>query len=211
MNYYHSARIAMVKNQLMTNKVSNQELLEIFEQIPRHEFVDGEWKSVAYSDARLPMSSNRTMLSPDLLARMIQALDIEATHKVLAVGCGTGYTLAILAQLCAKVVGVEADNALAAKAATWVTKNQLDNVSVVVAEYFRGAPDDAPYNAIIVEGSVASCPKNLLDQLAFDAKLVCIEKQGEGISKVTLYQNCHGVISRMEIFDGYGDPFYKAA
>jgi protein-L-isoaspartate(D-aspartate) O-methyltransferase len=205
MSYFSTARTAMVKNQIATNKVTDERILHSFHKIHRHDFVDGEWKNVAYSDARLPMIDNRTMLSPNLLARMIQALELKETSKVMVIGCGTGYSLAIIAPICLKVVGVEPNNILASKAASYIAKEELDNVSIVANEYFTGAPIDAPFHAILIDGAIESCPKNLTDQLAKDGRLICIERSGNSCSKVVMYQNVGSTIARLELFEGFGD------
>lgn len=205
MSYFNKAKVAMVTNQLMTNKVTSPAVLEAFGSVDRHNFVEGDWQKVAYSDARIHMNDNRTLLAPDCLARMIQALDLKPSDKLMIVGCGTGYSIAITHSMCNKVVGVEADAELATKAANYISKNKIENVSILHGEYLAGAPADAAFSAILIDGAVEKCPKSLLDQLANNARLICIERTYNSISKVVMYENNSMQISRIELFDGFAD------
>lgn len=203
MEYFEIAKANMVKNQIMPNHVSDKRVLESFFEIDRHAFVDGDWQTIAYSDSRLPVSDTRTMLAPEVQARMIAALGLHGKERVLDVACGNGYSSAILSRLCKEVLAIENDAHLASKATNNLVFMNIKNVEVIQAELLAGDPKNAPFDCIIVNGALDNEPSNLISQLAKDGKLVYIHKISEHLCKVMLCQNFGHGVGRTELFDTF--------
>lgn len=201
------ARLNMVESQIRTNKVTDPALLAAFSEVPREAFVDPALRGVAYIDEDLPLKPGRFLIEPMVLARMIQALDVQPTDLVLDVGCATGYASAILARLASTVVALESDPALAAAARRSLAALAVDNVVVEEGPLDQGCAKQGPFDGILIEGRVAAVSKKLFDQLAPGGRLTAVVDDGEGITgRAMLFQNTDGVIARRTLFDANTPP-----
>jgi protein-L-isoaspartate(D-aspartate) O-methyltransferase len=195
----------MVDNQLRTGSVTDHDVLRAFLNTPREEFVAAKDRAFAYADAELTLPSvsgaARAVMPPVQLARMIQALPRGPEVKALVVGCGAGYSAAILARLAGTVVAVEEDAALLGLA----RKNleAVRNVEVAEARLTQGYPQGAPYGAILVEGVVEVMPDTLIRQLAPEGLAVAIERDGR-LSRATLYERVGDGSAQWPLFDAWG-------
>lgn len=213
MNYFDKARTAMVKSQVTPSRVTDEALINLLAEVPRHEFVADGFEKVAYFDGRVKISEDRTMLSPEVFARMVQALKINRSSRVLDIAPGRGYSTVILSMLAKEVVAIEQDSSLAHLCANNITKRTLSNVSLKCAPFLKGDPEQAPYDAIIVNGCLNIEPRELLSQLAEDGKLVCIMYEDTNkaagkagaIAKAYLYHKHEANITRTELFIAYAD------
>jgi protein-L-isoaspartate(D-aspartate) O-methyltransferase len=144
--------------------------------LPREVFVPEDRRALAYLDLDLDVSEKgapkRYLIKPMVIAKMIQAADIKSSDNVLVVGCATGYTAALAAHLAGRVTATESDPALAAKATGVLATLGLSQVTVVNAAASAGAPANAPYDAIILEGATEIVPDLLYRQLGADGRLV---------------------------------------
>ncbi len=163
-------RHAMVERQLRRRGMRDERVLAAMEAVPRHEFVPGSERSMAYDDRPLPIGGGQTISQPWIVARMAEVLDLGPDDVVLEVGTGSGYAAAVLAELAGRVVTIEQDRALAARAARQL--GAWPNVTVVVGDGGLGHPADAPYDAITVAAAAPAVPQPLLDQLADGGRLV---------------------------------------
>jgi protein-L-isoaspartate(D-aspartate) O-methyltransferase len=200
MEYFETARINMVKNQLMPNAVKNEKILDAFLNIPKHEFFENKWSDVCYSDAELPIYEGRIMLANDVSAKMIEAIATCFSGVVLEIGTGNGYITAILARLFKKVISVEADLNLATVAANRLIFMNINNISLKTSEFISGAPESGPYNAIILNLPFQERPKNLLSQLSKDGILIGIKRFGKHLYKVVMYKEKNNRYDEFELF-----------
>ena len=198
---FKQARQNMVDCQLRTNKITDPAVIEAFETVPREVFVEDRLKSVAYSDEDLPVAGGRCMMEPMVLARLVQELAISANDVVLDIGCGTGYSAAILSHLAATVVALESDAALAQRATAALAEIAADNAVVVDGPLVEGYPGQGPYNVICIEGAVADVPKALTDQLAEGGRLAAVIDGGSGPGHAVLMLKTGGVLSKRVLFD----------
>lgn len=206
MEYFHSARVNMVKNQIMPNHVNDTRIHEIMMEIPRHQFLDNEFQTVAYIDSALPLGDGRKMLPPELLARMIQSLDLTGIEKVLDIACGSGYSTAILSRLAEHVIGVESITHLATKSINHMSHLQIDNVMIKNNNLLSGDIKNAPYNAILVNGALSEAPKALINQLADNGKLIYILHKKNSVSKVVMVtKSADGFYTSIDLYDGNAD------
>jgi len=180
-----NARLNMVSCQLRPNGIQDARLIHAFETVPMEAFVPSVVQSLVYSDADLPLTKDvvpaRWLLAPLTLGKLLQVAHIQPSDKMLIVGCGVGYSLALTAQLAAHVVGVESYEDLARTATTYALEQGLSNVEVVVGALSVGYPRKAPYNVIVIEGAVYKIPPVLTQQLAAEGRLVTVMKRQAGI------------------------------
>ena len=178
------ARLNMVSNQLRPNGVGDVQLIQAFESVPMEAFVPPAIQSLAYADADLPLTQDsvpgRWLLAPLTLGKLLQLANIRSSDKVLIVGCGVGYSLALAVQLAAYVVGVESYEDLARIATTYGLEQGTSNVEVVIGALSVGYPKEAPYDVILIEGAVDRIPPILTQQLAPEGRLVTVIKRQSG-------------------------------
>jgi protein-L-isoaspartate(D-aspartate) O-methyltransferase len=147
-------------------------VLAAFRQIPRARFVPPAATSQAYLDVPIRIPHGQVTTQPSLMARMVAALELTGSERVLEVGTGLGFQTAILARLAGQVVSVERFAELALQARANLAAAGLDRVRVVVGDGTLGVPDDAPYQAIVVAAASPRIPPPLIEQLAPEGRLV---------------------------------------
>jgi protein-L-isoaspartate(D-aspartate) O-methyltransferase len=193
------ARRMMVDGQVLTRDVFDPDLLAAMLEVPRERFVPPAQAALAYLDRNLPLTADgsRCLLQPMVLARLLQAADITATDHVLDVGCGTGYSSALLARLAGSVVALEEDKDLAAFARR-VLRELAPQVEVVEGLLKTGWPATGPYDAIVLNGAAEIIPEPLFAQLKDGGRLVGIEGEGPA-TQARIYCSIRGEISGRSI------------
>jgi protein-L-isoaspartate(D-aspartate) O-methyltransferase len=174
---YAQARRAMVDNQLRTSSITDRRLLAAMGAVPREQFVPESRRPLAYIDAThrlVDERGGRALPAPAQFARLVQLAGVRSGDRVLDVGCGSGYSTVVLAELAAEVVGVEETAALVELARGNLAALQVGNASVVQAPLAAGAPETGPYDVILIEGEVGSVPEPLQAQLAEGGRLVAV-------------------------------------
>lgn len=205
MTDYAKIRTNMVDCQLRTNKVSAPALLDAFLAVPREIFVPEAARGVAYVDNDLPLGQGRFLIEPMVLGRLLQAAEIKPGDAVLDLGCAAGYASAILARLAQSIVAVEADPALLAQAKANLAGQR--NVAVYGGPLDRGWPDWAPYDVILIAGTVSEIPAAVVDQLAEGGRLVTIFETRPGqLGEATLLQRSPGGVNRRRLFESGVHP-----
>lgn len=196
------ARQKMIDSQLRPLDVTSPELLEAMLDLPRERFVPADRAAIAYLDRDVPVpdSPGRSLLKPIVLARLIQAAQVGKTERVLVVGCATGYSAAVLSRLAGEVVALEQDAGLARQAREALGAVGAGNVTVVTNPLKDGWPAGAPYDVIVVDGSMAVEPETLVRQLKEGGRLVGILGSG-GAGVGTLYRVDRGEVSARPVFN----------
>lgn len=204
-------RLNMVESQVRTSDVTDRRIIRAMLDIPREPFVPAGMASLAYSDAALAVSGQRTdsapvraLLEPRTLAKLIQLADIDDDETVLDVGCATGYSSAVLARIAKRVVAVEADKALADAATAALKALGITNATVVHGELKAGAPAHAPFDVILLNGSVSTIPKALSDQLREGGRLVAVVSQGR-VSRAHIAQRTGSTVDTRPAFEAAAD------
>lgn len=169
---YKVARRRMVDNEIIAAGVSDRRVIESMMQTDRHEFVLPKYRRMAYFDMALPIGGDQTISSPFIVAYMTESLDPQLTDKVLEIGTGSGFQAAILSPLVEKVYTIEIVDSLGRKAARLLKKLNYDNVHVKVGDGFKGWPEHAPFDKIIVTCSPEDVPVPLVEQLREGGKMV---------------------------------------
>jgi protein-L-isoaspartate(D-aspartate) O-methyltransferase len=168
------ARYNMVEQQIRPWEVLDQELLDLLMTVKREDFVPPTYLKLAYAEVAIPIGHGASMLPPALQARLLQALPLRKSDKVLEVGTGSGYMAALLGARCEHVYTVEIEPALAALARGNLERVCADNVTVIEGDGARGWPAHAPYDAILLSGSVPEVPQALLAQLKIGGRLLAV-------------------------------------
>ena len=191
----------MVDTQLRTNKVTDERILTAMGEIPRENFVPGNRAALAYIDEDIPIGAGRCLVEPMIQARMIQAMEIGEDDAVLDVASGPGYSSAVLGRMAAAVVAVESDPELVAQCAKHMTDLGMDNVVVEQGPIASGWPDQAPYDAILVNGACGEIPETLFDQLAEGGRLCAVAPGESGVGSAMLWTKQNGNVSNRPLFD----------
>ena len=166
-------RAEMVERQLRRRDIHDQRVLGAMLAIPREEFLPLEERVSSYRDEPAPIGYGQTISQPYMVGLMAQELELKGTETVLEVGCGSGYSAAVLGALAAKVIAIELVPALAAAAEHNLKKTGLDgNITVICADGSRGYPEAAPYDGISVAAAAPDVPPRLIEQLTEGGRLV---------------------------------------
>lgn len=171
---FATARARMIEEQLMARPrtFTNEQILAVVRRVPRHEFVPPTERAAAYEDHPLPIGHGQTISQPSLVALMTQTLEPKSTDRILEVGTGSGYQAAILAGLVAEVYSVEIIEPLARRAAETLGRLGYTNIHLRVGDGYRGWPEAAPFDAIIVTCAPDHVPEPLTAQLREGGRLV---------------------------------------
>ncbi|MBT4710054.1 MAG: protein-L-isoaspartate O-methyltransferase [Alphaproteobacteria bacterium] len=200
MSDFEAARRSMVDSQLRPNQVVDVRVAEAMAEVPREMFVPDGLADVAYVDEDLPIAPGRFLMEPVVFARLLQAAAIEADDVVLDLGCGSGYSTAVLARLAATVVAMEPDADLRDKAEQARVKMAADNAVIVDGDLTAGTPGQGPFDVIFLNGAVEQIPDGLRDQLADGGRLVAVHNRG-GVGVTTVLERQGERFSTRELFD----------
>lgn len=189
MSYDFAAmREAMVDSQLRTTAVDDARLIRAMGSVAREDFVPADKRALAYAETLIPLGDGRRMNLPLSTARLIDELGLKPEDTVLVIGAATGYPAAVCARLAKRVVALESDAALAARARE--TLADIGNVALVEGDLEAGWPGEAPYDAILVDGAIEHLPEGLVDQLADGGRLAAAIDD-EGVMRL-VYGRKHG-------------------
>lgn len=168
----------MVDTQVRPSDVTKFPIIEAMLHVPREQYLPTGLREVAYIGENIDLGGGRVALEPRTLAKMLDGLDIQPTDVVLDLGCGLGYSAAVLARLAGTVVGVESDPAHAAQAQRSLSDHDVRNASIITGPLSAGAPKSGPYDVIILQGAVVQVPKEILAQLKDGGRIGAIFAEG---------------------------------
>lgn len=166
-------REAMVAETIEARNVQDERVLAAMRKVPRHEFVPEGVRRHAYEDRALPIGYGQAVSQPFLVALMAEVADIGAGERVLEIGTGSGYGAAVLAELARDVFTIEIVEPLAEQATATLARLGYENVHVRAGDGYRGWPEAAPFDAIIVTAAPPEVPEPLKKQLRVGGNLVC--------------------------------------
>lgn len=195
-----AARRMMVDGQIRTADVTDPDLIAAMQALPRELFVPSALAVQAYRDGEIGLGNGRAMLRPMVLAKLIQAANVRRGDNVLDVGCGTGYSAAVLARLGASVVALEEDAKLALAAEGALAAADASQVRLVKGPLTAGWPAAAPYDVILLAGGIEIVPNALGDQLKPEGRLAAIFGGGPG-GKAMIYRRIEGRLVGRPIFE----------
>ncbi len=194
---HREAREHMVKWQIQARGVHDARVLAAMRKVPRHLFVPPDRQSQAYADWPLPIGHSQTISQPYIVAFMTEALELKAEDRVLEIGTGSGYQAAVLSEIAKEVYSIEIVDALGRTAADRLSQLGYSNVHVRIGDGYRGWPEQAPFDAIMVTAAPEHVPHPLIEQLRIGGRLVLpvgrwnqelvrVRRTPKGVEKETL-------------------------
>lgn len=178
MTDFAARRTTMVDTQVRPSDVTKFPIIEAMLTVPREAFVPAQRREAAYVGGNLDIGEGRVLLEARTLAKMLDALDVQPTDLVLDIGCGLGYSSAVIARMAEAVVAVEADAGLAAQAQKRLSQEGVDNVAVIEAPLGEGSAKHGPYDVIVIEGAVEALPPVIEAQLKEGGRIGCLFMDG---------------------------------
>jgi len=187
-------RHQMVELQLAARDIRDERVLDVMRRVPRHRFVPASQREAAYADWPLQIGSGQTISQPYIVALMTQLTNPKPESRALDVGTGSGYQAAVLAELCREVYSIEIVESLALEARFRLAELGYRNVEVRCGDGYRGWPEHAPFDVIILAAAPSQIPEPLVEQLApggrlvlpvgdWAQELVVVEKQADGSTR----------------------------
>ena len=181
---FKKARQSMVQSQIHPMGVSDEKVLEAFNTVPREYFVPEDKKCGCYCDEDIEIATNRFLMEPAVLARLIQAADLKEEEVALTIGSGVGYNAAILSHLVTTVVALEEDKELIEQAQKSWDELSYCNIAGIEGTICEGAKEHAPYDVIIINGAVCEIPEKVKAELNVGGRLMALVKaKGQTVAK----------------------------
>jgi protein-L-isoaspartate(D-aspartate) O-methyltransferase len=193
-----SARFNMIEAQVRVNAVTDPRILAAMDAVAREKFVPRSAQALAYADVPVAVAPGRYLLDPRSFAKMLDLAQVGPDDRVLDVGCGSGYSSAVLGRLAKEVVALEQDADLV-RAASELLANVQGKVELVQGALIEGVKAQGPYDVIFVNGAIETAPETLLGQLAEGGRLVAVLKDGQ--SRAWLFLKENGQVGRRPDFD----------
>ena len=195
------ARFNMVEQQIRPWNVFDEKVLDVLLKIKRENFVESQYANLAFSDVELPLPDGQKMLFPRMEARLLQELKLTKKDKVLEIGTGSGYVTALLAKLSDFVYSVEINNLNQKFAVANLSKNGTKNVTVVSGDGLNGLSSKAPFDKILIGGSIDSISDTLKKQLKVGGILVAIVGKNPIMHAVALEKISETEYSQTQLFE----------
>jgi len=202
MNKFEALRKTMVDTQVRPSGVTRGEIVDAMSSVPRELFLPESLIYFSYVEDSIQLRSNRFLVDPRTLAKLLEAAKIKKNELVLVVASGCGYSSAVVGFLGEAVIALESDKDFIVESDESLTKAGIDNVIVVHGALELGAPQHGPYDVIIVEGSVDEIPAPLIDQIKDKGRILTFFKHGT-ICQAKLGIKSEGVISWRVCFSCY--------
>ncbi|NIM00182.1 MAG: protein-L-isoaspartate(D-aspartate) O-methyltransferase [Acidobacteria bacterium] len=169
---YAELREQMVREQIAARGIGDERLLAAMRAVPRHELMPDDVRRHAYADYPVPIGEMQTISQPYIVAYMTEQLELAGDERVLEIGTGSGYQAAVLAELAAEVYTIEIVEPLAKRAAADLKKLGYENIHTRYGDGYRGWPEEAPFDAIIVTAAPGRVPEPLVEQLAVGGRMI---------------------------------------
>ena len=201
MDQYKYLREMMVKTQLEPNNIVDPKILEACSIVPREVFVPEQKRALAYTDSHMRIETDRYMLAPLLVAKILQAAEITPGDAVLIIG-GSGYIAALAGYLGATVFILESDHEYSRKTSKILTQIEEDSVIFVEGDMTKGWPAEAPYDLILFAGAISHLNESLADQMDNGGRIIAPITQSDGRSGVVkLWEKWHHHIASRTLFE----------
>jgi protein-L-isoaspartate(D-aspartate) O-methyltransferase len=204
MSGFSIARQKMVDGQVRTSDVTDARILDAMLAVPREAFVPESKRALAYLDLDLDVSeggaAKRYLIQPAVMAKMMQAAEINSTDRVLVVGCATGYAAAVIARFAGEVFATESEPALAERAKATLAGLGVANVTVRAAPAAKGDAADGPFDVIFLNGATEIVPQELYEQLREGGRLVGVFAFSQP-QRAAIVTHTHGDFGHRPLFD----------
>lgn len=169
---FDKLRVEMVETQIKARGIKDPLVLSAMLKVKRHLFVPEHYRSQAYGDFPLPIGEEQTISQPYIVALMTELLQLKGREKVLEIGTGSGYQAAILAEIASEVYTIEIIESLGRRAEARLKQMGYKNIHVIIGDGYKGLPEKAPFDGIVVTAAPPAVPPPLIEQLNMNARLV---------------------------------------
>ncbi|MCU0800282.1 MAG: protein-L-isoaspartate O-methyltransferase [Rhodobacteraceae bacterium] len=200
MTDFSARRVMMVDTQVRPSDVTKFPIIAAMLSVPREVYVPPSLREAAYVGENIALGSNRVLLEARTLAKLLDALDIQPHELVLDLGCGLGYSAAVIAQLADAVMAVEEDEAHAAEAQHTLSAEGVDNAAVIHGPLQAGSAKHGPYDVITVQGGVEVVPDAILDQIKDGGRIGCVFMTGP-LGEARIGYKANGRITWRSVFN----------
>jgi len=207
---FERARFNMVEQQIRPWEVLDQQVLDLLFRVKREDFVPAQYRALAFADLEIPIGHGETMLAPKIEARMLQELALQPEDSVLEVGTGSGYMTALLASLGKHVYSVDIIGEFTKTAASRLAAHGITNVTLETGDAARGWDRHAPYDAIIVTGSVPILAEAFRQSLKPGGRLVAVVGEAPVMEARLITRVAAGAFSSVGLFETCIAPLQNA-
>ncbi len=194
-------RERMVTTQIVARGIKDPRVIEAMRKVPRHLFVPEKIRGRAYDDRPLPIGEGQTISQPYIVAFMTEALSLSSGDKALEIGTGSGYQAAILAEIVKEVYTIEIRPRLGETARERLKEMGYSNIFVEIGDGYKGWPEKAPFNAVIVTCAPERIPRPLIDQLTEGGRMIIPVGEKRGIQKLVLLKKEKGIIIKKAVMN----------
>lgn len=208
-DHYKSLRITMVETQLVSRGISDKAVLEAMRKVPRHLLVPEKIRDYAYDDRPLPIGEGQTISQPYIVAFMTEMIKVNPEMKVLEIGTGSGYQAAVLAEIVKEVFTIEIFEGLGKRASRDLQNLGYENIQVRIGDGYKGWPEEAPFDAIIVTAAPEEIPQPLIDQLKEGGRMVIPVGQVGRIQQLILGEKKNGKFRTRNVSSVQFVPFLR--
>lgn len=209
------ARFNMIEQQIRPWDVLDQEVLDLLLIVKRENFVPVAYRNLAFMDTEIPLPDGENMLTPKLEARILQELAVKRHENVLEIGAGSGYMAALLAYRGRHVTTIEIDPALKALAEKNLAENGVDNVTVELGNGAQGwlgsGSNGAPYDAIVISGSVSVFPQEFLQQIKIGGRMVVTIGEAPVMTTQLITRTSESTYETVKLFETIVTPLHAAS
>ena len=192
-------RNRMVREQILARGVKDQRVLDAMRKVPRHLFVPQNVRTYAYNDYPLPIGYGQTISQPYIVAFMTEALHLKPNDRVLEIGTGSGYQAAVLAELGGEVYTIEIIEPLGKRARRTLDRLGYRNVQVKIGDGYKGWPEKAPFDAIMVTCAPEKVPEPLVDQLREGGRMIIPVGRAGAVQKLVSIVKKRGELETKEV------------
>lgn len=207
---FEQARFNMVEQQIRTWNVLDQDVLDLFLNVRREEFVPAAYKNAAFTDVEIPLAAGAKMFKPVIEGKILQALQPKRSDTVLEIGAGSGYFAALLAACTNWVRTIDIEPELVRIASDNLSRAGVNNVIVEEGDGAQGWPQRAPYDVIVISGSLPVLPQSLLTQLKPGGRLFAFVGNAPVMSAQLTTCVAEGQFRSEDVFEGFAAPLQNA-
>jgi protein-L-isoaspartate(D-aspartate) O-methyltransferase len=200
--YRHKGLRKKLVELLRQKGISDENVLEAINNIPRHFFLDSAFDEIAYEDRAFPISDGQTISQPYTVAYQTQLLQVKPLEKILEIGTGSIYQASVLGEMGAKVFTIERQKNLFEKTKHFVLRSKYPNIKFFYGDGFEGLPTFAPFDKVIITAAAPYIPPRLIDQLKIGGKMIVPVDQGEHQRMLRITKNAVADITE-EAFNNF--------